>query len=259
MKATISGQAGFAVVEDGAATLLYSVDAPDGPISVSPDTAVSLFREATDIFVMVAWDREDAQAQLKRAWQRDRLLQMILILFRRDTAPDLRRMAAEAAEELLKSHDAEAFVLNRLYSSPLPEEADLAGALEMCGDCLPLLRLLLAGLQADGRAITELWEAWSAVTRELGRVEVATLRRRMEQIGLFHALVVMNHRSLYAVIESALFRDPVLSGSPAFTHVLQLLAKARPYERVGLQDRLDQSLASERPVRPNDERLRRPT
>src|SRR5215212_9396166 len=128
MKATISGQAGVAVVNDEGTTFLFSIDSPDEPLPIHPGRIASMFRGVTDTFSTDIGARAVAMKILSAAWKRDRLLQMLLILLRRDADTQVRQMAAEAAEELIASKEARRFALNRLYSHPLTEDADIEGA-----------------------------------------------------------------------------------------------------------------------------------
>lgn len=109
MIATISGQAGFAVVPGEATSLAYSIDHPASPDEILPQHVDLLFQGATDLMQVDVADASAAIALLRTEWSRDRLLQMLLLLLRADGEDEARSLAADAAEELFESNAARRF------------------------------------------------------------------------------------------------------------------------------------------------------
>jgi RNA polymerase sigma factor for flagellar operon FliA len=229
MRATISGQAGLAVIHDDSTVLLYSIDDPDTPQPVAAGQMAALFEGATDAFSVNVVDHDEAVSMLSIAWKRDRLLQMILILLRRDAEIEIRRMAADAAEQLMTCGEALHFARNRLYSRPLFEDADLVGAISISdiGSDRHMVAVLTQ-LRDHQDAIGEIAHAWQSLASVLmDRERVARLRRVLEEHDIWYRLAaIADPRELDATIANVLGLGG-LAAIPDVDEALRHLAAAR--------------------------------
>lgn len=221
----MSGQAGFAVISDGATATAYSIDDPDAPEQILPQHMHLLFRGATDIVTVEVADAAAAIWLLRTEWSRDRLLQMLLLLLRSDGDPEARTMAAHAAEALFESNAARRFALNRLYSHPLTEDADVTGAINVAGaagahDTASRLRLL----RDDQLAIAGVSAEWKTILRlmpELNRQ--GRLRRVLEESDVFYRLGRARGTSDLDALEASTVR----SLPQRFADIVRHLAEVR--------------------------------
>jgi len=190
MIATISGQAGFAVVPGETTAFAYSIDGPGSPDEILPEHVDLLFRGATDIVQVDVADASAAIALLRTEWSRDRLLQMLLLLLREDGEDEARRLAAGVAEELFESNAARRFALNRLYSHPLTEDANVHAAIDIANmagarNTSSRLRQLRDDQLSIARVSME-WKSILTVMPEINRE--GRLRCALEASDIFYRL-----------------------------------------------------------------------
>ena len=249
MKATISGQAGLAVVEDSSTALLFSVVSPDEPTPIHWTSAASLFRGISDVFSTVVVDHDDARSRLSTAWKRDRLLQMLLILLSRDAGADLRAEAAGAAEELIASPEARRFAVNRLYSRPLTSDSDIKGALEIARqNGSRTIVEVLEDLLGSQPIIDDMLYVWNEIAGDGNDPELASLRRAFEDSDVFRRLATTSRMSEVDAAVTATLKDRRLARFANAAAVLKRLAHSRRVELAGrgmqvmqLADRPDES------------------
>lgn len=85
----------------------------------------SFFLHALDVEMIECSSENDLRKAVEVCWKQDRSFRLVLIAFdskwRRETRVD----AAKCAEELLGEQECHSFVLNHLYSAPLPSACDV--------------------------------------------------------------------------------------------------------------------------------------
>ena len=167
MRALVSGQAGLAVLieEDH----VYSVHiAASDPVPRSAADIPYLLADASDVVEIPEATPQKAAAALDLSWRQDRALHLILILLDREADDDTRRMAVECLEEFACDPAVAVFVCNRLYSGPLPDSADMVGAL-LLAESMDAKRLnkLLEDLGEFQPEIRHRREEWDALQPEL--------------------------------------------------------------------------------------------
>jgi RNA polymerase sigma factor (sigma-70 family) len=187
--ATVSGQAGFAVVTEGVMATAYSIDDPGAPAIIRTEHLHSLFRGATDVMSVDVPDHRAAVSLLTSAWSCDRLLQMMIILLRRDARDDVRAMAAEAADELFNHRHAERFAMNRLYSHPLTSDADLSRAIRIAQSArAETTTRRLQELERHQDSIARVSSAWKTVLNVTPERNRSRLRQALESNDVFRRL-----------------------------------------------------------------------
>jgi RNA polymerase sigma factor (sigma-70 family) len=188
LKAIVSGQAGWAAIREDVAATGYSIDDPISPVVFADADLHLLFDGATDVVVVDVADHRAAVSLLESEWSRDRLLQMLLVLLRAGADEELRTMAAESAEELFAKTSARRFVLNRLYSHPLTEDADVASAIRIArNQHLGVTASRLEDLSDDQKSIAAVAATWRGVGTVMPD-RARTLRRLLETHDVFYRL-----------------------------------------------------------------------
>ncbi|MGA2325314.1 MAG: tetratricopeptide repeat protein [Bryobacteraceae bacterium] len=196
------------------------LDSPQ-PIPTSKADIPYLFADATDVVELPETTVEKAGAALDLSWRQDRALHLILILLDREADDEARRIAVECLEEFLADSEVSAFVCNRLYSAPLPDSADMVGAL----------------LLAESASASRL----DALLEDLGESQAEICRRRREWDALAADLFDGPQAKLgfgYVAVTSGTFRRVVQSEPGQINSVLV----------EGLADRRFQRLANFRNV-----------
>lgn len=211
MKALISGQAGIAVLADGGHFLSFTLDEIT-PSEWQNQDLSWLFGACSDVRSIDCDSREQLLAELELAWQQDRSLHLTLLLLNSQEESDIRRDAAECLDEFLSKSLVEDFVANRLYSKPLPDQADLPGAMAIAEGVLALrVRGFLYDLSALQLEISKRYAAWLALPESLfGGTEY---KERFEaealEAGAFRLFVTeqgKSDRALFQMLVHPLFR-----------------------------------------------------
>ncbi|MFO0943774.1 MAG: tetratricopeptide repeat protein [Pirellulales bacterium] len=163
MKAILSGQAGIAVLSEGGRYWSVSVEEPDLRKSCAPEEIPFIFAGAEDVSCVDASESE-VLTRLNVAWEMDRALQMTLVLLDLDEDQETREMAAECLEEFLQNADVFDFVANRLYESPLTDQADVKNAIEIATKLeFEFAASLLGDLQQQQSAIQHVAHAFAGL------------------------------------------------------------------------------------------------
>ena len=178
MKVLVSGQAGVAVIVQGDSITVLEVDNPEAE-RVLPYTCLHyLLADADDVYQTEATSRQEVFSKLDLAWRCDRGLQLALVLLDSGQDAEVRREAAACVDALLNDQHVSDFVASRLYSSPLPADADLVGAKretmpgsKACG--------FLEALGFHQATIRRNRAAWDSVPSELFRDEDARQKFEM--------------------------------------------------------------------------------
>ncbi len=203
MDALISAQAGTALLIQGSDLASIHADSPEKEIPRRAEEARLLFGEAQDLQVLEGVDRDQVVRRLRREVDSKEALQLSLILLDPALSEEIRSEAAEELEGLLTEEECREGLERVLFAHPLPQEADLSGALAHSDRALRAKDLLsqLADLQP---AIAEVRRAWTEIPDTLfaspsdrRRVQVALVRE-----GRFRELVLVHRAG--ASIESFL-------------------------------------------------------
>ncbi|MBI3671134.1 MAG: hypothetical protein HY237_15305, partial [Acidobacteria bacterium] len=128
MKALISGQAGVAVLFDGECVSSLRVGSPV-EVPLSESEILCVLGDASDLAQLDEINRDAAATELELAWRKDRSLHLALILLDGEADREARQLSTECLQEFIGDPNVLEFILDRLYSAPLPLRADLLGAL----------------------------------------------------------------------------------------------------------------------------------
>jgi tetratricopeptide (TPR) repeat protein len=161
VKALISGQAAAAVLIDREHFYSLSLDQPDQTIERTEREVACLFADAADVFQIDDAPRSKVQEELEIAWQKDRGLQLFLILLDPNEETENRVAAAECLDEFLSNSAVYDYIANRLYSAPLPWGADLSNSVQLSlREQLAKLAGFLETLVGDQFEIRRRHQAW---------------------------------------------------------------------------------------------------
>ncbi len=192
MDALISGRAGHAVVFfDGRVALVRA----DASKDVEPRNWVELpqlLRKARDLELAVNVTHDEIARRLGDARHRMLALELMLTIQDRMLPHLVRHNAACELEELLLREEVSDLLNDVLYSSPLPREADLEGALEICERVGAVAaKVICSSLQSRQEQIVEVSRSWEAVpVIEFGGVEeFQQWRAAAVRAGLFRSFV----------------------------------------------------------------------
>ena len=229
MNVIISGQAGVALLLDGATFLSFDVDDPDTLLPRRQSDLHLLFGEATDLQFIEKVDHKLAADELERAFNRASALDLALILFDAELSDEVRGEAAEELERLISDQQVITYLENILYGRPLPAAADMAGALTL-GDSnrTPNLSATLQILEAYQPAIRDGCRAWDELPADLfgGNEQKEEFQHVAVQEGLFRELAVerANQRDVGRLLLKSLL-NPALTSLKNHREVLQQWTK----------------------------------
>ncbi len=194
MDAVISGRAGKALLLDGDSLKSFDVDDPSILVSRRQADLPYLFGETQDLRVIENTDIESVQQELKHDCDCNWALDLALISLDAELPDEIRKEAIEGLDELLADSRVVERLENILYARPLPEDADLTGALNLCGETRFSNALaLLQRFQERQQLIREISEAWDIIPTHLfgGYDQQAEFQHVAVREGLFRALVIM--------------------------------------------------------------------
>ena len=146
MNAIVSGRAGVAMVLDGDQVASLHVGSGVTTTVCRLEDFPFLFGDANDLQFLESVELHEVADRLAHDFDKEQALQLSLVLLDKRFSPHPRRLAGEELEALFRGEEVKRFVEGVLYAHPLPEEADLAGALEYIQPDAHLVRDLLAGL-----------------------------------------------------------------------------------------------------------------
>ena len=144
MQAVISGQAGVALLmEQENCFLVYAQD-PDRDIAVSLNAYPRIFRETHNLNFLEDIDRPTAVRHLIETWSDERALSLAHYLLDADFSEETRKITARELEAL---SDHLEHTRRILFTVPLPDDADIEGAIRACeqagtASCLTLFTAL---------------------------------------------------------------------------------------------------------------------
>ena len=163
MKAILSGQAGTAVCIENDGFFSVTLDSEE-PLWVSRNKydIPYLFFDYNDIFEDEFKSRSEVIEKLEIAWGQDRGLQLTLIALDNKEYKDIRIEAIECLNNLFDKPEVREYVENRLYSAPMPYNADLKGAISLSEEnCLETARKFFSGILNDQDEISKRCDAWN--------------------------------------------------------------------------------------------------
>ena len=192
MDAVISGRAGKALLLDGDSLKSFDVDDPSKLVPRQQSDLPYLFGETQDLRLIENTDIESIRQELKHDCDFNWALDLTLISLDAELPDDIRKEAIEGTEGLLANNLVIERLENILYARPLPEDADLAGALKLCdGTQSPNAFALLQRFEEHQPSISEVSQAWDTIpTKIFGSYDKqAEFQRIAVREGLFRALV----------------------------------------------------------------------
>jgi tetratricopeptide (TPR) repeat protein len=192
MDAVISGRAGKALLLDGDFLQSFDVDDPSRLVSRRQSDLPYLFGESQDLRVLENTDLESIRQELQHDCDCNWALDVTLISLDAELPDDIRKEAIEGLNELLDSDRVIERLENILYARPLPDDADLQGALKLA-DGTPLSKALLQSLEERQPSIVEVSQAWDTIPSKMfgGYEQQAEFHQVAVREGLFRALVIV--------------------------------------------------------------------
>ncbi|MGI8656178.1 MAG: tetratricopeptide repeat protein [Pyrinomonadaceae bacterium] len=193
MDAVISGQAGKALLLNGNSLLSFDMSDPATLVPRQQADVRFLFGEAGDLRILENTTHEAVTRELRRACDCDDALDLTLISFDPELPAEIRREAIEELEALLADGYVGEHLEYILYGRPLPASADLAGALNHCGETnAAKTQAMLRRLTGRQVEVREVSAAWDAIAADMfgGYEERAEFQRVAVREGLFRALVM---------------------------------------------------------------------
>ena len=189
---------------------MVSEESPSTLVRIPPADIRWCFGSISDLREFDADTVETLLDEIKVRQSSDRALQLTLILLDRDEPLVVRKEAAECLSELFEIDEVTTYVANRLYSSPMPDVADLDQAIELCNEDT-VTQGLLKRLLADQQEIRDRWEVWENLPIGMfGSLEdKRTFRSVATREGAFRLFVQDSDRgdwALYQMLSHPEFR-----------------------------------------------------
>jgi hypothetical protein len=113
LKALISGQAGVAVILEGAHAISIRVGQSEF-IALEPNGWSHLFADSNDVLELHDVSREEVMRELSLASTKDQALHLLLILLDVESLPDSVRASAECLEKMVSDESVSRFLEYRL-------------------------------------------------------------------------------------------------------------------------------------------------
>ncbi|MHB1703517.1 MAG: tetratricopeptide repeat protein [bacterium] len=132
MKAILSGQAGTAVCFEDNRFFSVTLDSEEPLwVELKKWDVSYLFADYNDIIETEYASRSEVLEKLEIAWKQDRGLQLTLIALDSEEHQETRIEAIECLNNLVNRLEVIEYIENRLYSAPMPNNADLEGAISL--------------------------------------------------------------------------------------------------------------------------------
>jgi tetratricopeptide (TPR) repeat protein len=195
MNAIVSGRSGRALILDGESLKSFDLDAPSTIVSRHRSDLPYLFGEAADLRTIENTTIESVERELRMDCHFTWALDLALISLDAEIEDDIRSDALEDLEQLLAESATRQRLENVLYSKPLPEDADLKGALDHCDpQALSIVFGFLKRLEERQPSILSVHHAWEIIpTRTFGGQENReTFEHVAVKEGLFHSLATLD-------------------------------------------------------------------
>ncbi|OLE54291.1 MAG: hypothetical protein AUG51_09050 [Acidobacteria bacterium 13_1_20CM_3_53_8] len=194
MDAVISGRAGKALLLDGESLKSFDVDDPSEIVSRRQSDLPYLFGEAQDLRVIENADVESVKQALQHDCDFNWALDLTLISLDAELPDDIRKEAIEGLDELLSDSRVVERLEGILYARPLPEDADLVGAIKLCNEVRSSnASALLRSFGQCQLLIYQVSQAWDTIPTKIfvdyeRQVEFQQVAARE---GLFRSLVTV--------------------------------------------------------------------
>ncbi|HEY0763147.1 MAG TPA: helix-turn-helix domain-containing protein [Pyrinomonadaceae bacterium] len=221
MNAIISGRSGRALLIDGDSLKSFEVDDPSTLTSRQQEDLPYLFGEGSDLRILEDTSIEDVELELRNHCNFTWALDLTLISLDADVPIDIRTESIESLEELLETEETLIQVENVLYAQPLPEDADLKGALELCNpSARNTVHTFLLDLDEFQPRISVVFHAWESIpTKLFGDYEARDAFRAVAiNEGYFKMLAIEPRSSLFHL---QLMLNPSLSELPNSLSILR--------------------------------------
>jgi tetratricopeptide (TPR) repeat protein len=163
MKALVSGRSGRALILDGESWQSFDLDDPTKMMVRHPSELPYLFGEAKDLSILTATNVASVAHELEREHNFTCALDLTLISLDPELAHDIRQEALQEVEEMFADGTVLERVENVMYAAPLPEDADLKKAQELCDASLKAVQEFLQRLEDHQSAIANAVEAWETI------------------------------------------------------------------------------------------------
>lgn len=133
---------------------------------------------------------QEAVKRLNEQRERSLALDFTLLLFDVSTSPTTRQRAAAELNGLLKDSHCQDYVLDIVLSSPLPDEADPAGA-TLAAKNQSLVRALIATIRECQERVAKVFAAWLALRSDpmVDHVGIENVQGALIHFGVFRKLV----------------------------------------------------------------------
>jgi|GEM_PF-6042422 len=162
MQTLISGQAGLAIIIEGNHANILHIDAIDKPIPCPIPYINSVLQGATDVQRLNSNDLKTIKATLELSWKSDRALFFFLILLSPDENPRNYELALESLNELLNDKKVCDFIMNQMFTAPLPDQNRIENALSDVEN-FPLLLEMFEELMQYQDLISEIALEWESL------------------------------------------------------------------------------------------------
>jgi hypothetical protein len=224
MNAIVSGRSGRALIPDGECLKSLDLDDPSTIVPRHRSELPYLFGEAADLRTVENTTIESVERELRMDCHFTWALDLTLISLDAELEDDIRTDALEDLEELLADSTTAVRVESVFYSKPLPEDADLPGALNLCDpETLSTIFGFLRRLEEHQPSIASVSHAWEIIpTRTFGGQEN---RETFEHIavkeGLFHSLATLDPAASVPAFLLKAGLNPSVQRLPNHRQVLQ--------------------------------------
>lgn len=192
MNAIVSGRSGRALIIEGDSLKSFDVNDPSRIVPRQQAELPYLFGEAADLRILENTSLESVQRELRNDRDFTCALDLALISLDAELPKDIREEAIVELDELLANVKTREQVETVLYAEPLPETADIDGALGLCSKVTTRVSLgFLRSLLRSQPEISAIRNAWESIPTEV--FENPEYRNEFRAVvvreGLFRALV----------------------------------------------------------------------
>jgi hypothetical protein len=225
MNAIVSGRSGRALLLDGESLKSFELDDPSTIVPRRRSELPYLFGEAADLRILENTTIESVEHELRMDCHFTWALDLALISLDAELEDDIRTDALEDLEQLLDESTTMRRLESVLYAKPLPEDADLKGALDLCDrQALSNVFGFLRRLEERQPSITSVSHAWEIIpTITFGGQEN---REVFEHIavkeGLFHSLATLDPAASVSTFLLEAGPNPSVQRLPNHQEVLQV-------------------------------------
>jgi tetratricopeptide (TPR) repeat protein len=190
-KALISGQAGVAVLLHGGRVQSFHLDGPEG-LDRRREEISQIFGDCTDVVVVDDIELEAVPTRLELEWAKQRCLALCLLLLDVESHVEARQLAVADIEEFLKVPEIASFLHARLFVAPMPDNADLIGAINRAhSQNATSLVGILEEVGVNQEEIDRCRSSWDALPAQTFRDESIKegVAFALVQAGAFHRIV----------------------------------------------------------------------